>query len=249
MKIKTGKTLHRIMYVNLFVITVVLACYVYLWNVLPDLFFGSIITPLTVLLSANLGVLSAVIAAMSSRRETIRQNTLDLLNKLDSDDEYWCEVDKLTCAINHFRQQRVRDKICHHSHLAECSCPFPTLGDVYQEFDKYIQSNENSKYALRVNNYQTKAHVRANLVLRKMEWLCERAENGLIDYSMLAKRKGVIINFIYDACRTIINQKIDSHTERYSIYGKATKTLVYNHLCNKRIRAKLYSEAVKQSEY
>ncbi|HCE4658561.1 TPA: hypothetical protein NGT07_004460 [Vibrio parahaemolyticus] len=244
---KPGNTLVFIMLIDLaFIAAILVFCY-YQWSIDPIFFYEHKVAPLTIFLSACLGVLSAVFAAMSSRRETVRQNTLDLLNKLDSDGEYWMEADKLTCTINHFRQKRVDNKFCSHKSLVKCNCSLSSLAEIDKEFEEYVNLNPYSKLTNKVNNHQTNAYVRTNLVIRKMEWLCERAENGLIDYTMLAKRKGVMINFIYDACESIICQKISTHSEKYGSYGDETKSLVYSHISQKKIRAKLYRKALKEA--
>ncbi|MGL1471812.1 DUF4760 domain-containing protein [Vibrio parahaemolyticus] len=244
---KPGKTLLLIMVIDIIMIVAIVTFCIYQWKEDAVSFFEHKASPLTILLSACLGVLSAVFAAMSNRRETVRQNTLDLLNRLDSDNDYWMEADKLTCAINHYREKRVQSDKCKHTSISECKCQLPSLSEIDKEFEDFINSNPNSKLAEKVNSQQTNAYVRTNLVIRKMEWLCERAESGLINYHMLAKRKGTMINFTYDACEQIIHKKKEAHSLKYGTYGTNTSSLVYNHICQKKIREKLYKTAIKIS--
>jgi hypothetical protein len=247
---KPGKTLKLIKYVLITFIVSILFVGTLLLVCKHGFFFTYLITPLTIMLSASLGVLSAVMAASSNRRETLRQNTLKMLNHLDSDTDYWTEADKLTQAIAYGRSKFRANGKCHQqakvcdTELLQCECCFKQ-DEINQLFAEYLSTDLSSKLAEKIRNGKCDTSVDVNLVIRKMEWLCEQASLGLIDEGILGKRKGVMINFVYCACKQIIEAKQKNHADKYGVLGKETSHLVYRFISDKQLRCQLLKYAIK----
>jgi hypothetical protein len=243
---RPGVTLKFITITSIVFIAIILALAISFYLDDSVMFYSKLITPFTIMLSANLGVLSAVLAAGSNRRETVRQNTLNMLNKLDSDTQYWTEVDKLIQAINYARKQWLANKQCKHicdAELTQCKCCLE-VEQINNCLNDYLNKNPQSRLFTKGMSRQ---ECDISFVIRKMECLCEQASLGLIDEKILGRRKGVVINYVYDACKKIIEDKQNSHIYKYGFIGHKTGRLVYQFISDSDLRSRLLSHAVKES--
>ncbi|EOX4914754.1 hypothetical protein NDJ09_09305 [Vibrio alginolyticus] len=66
---------------------------------------SDLVSPIAIIFSALLGAFVALKAIASNRREYVRKNTLDVLNNLEMDNEYWTVATSLISRIDKYKQQ------------------------------------------------------------------------------------------------------------------------------------------------
>ncbi len=177
---------------------------------------------IAIICSSLVGGYIALAAVISNRKEFVRKNTIEQLNQLDRDIDYWNKASEL---IKHIKQ----------------------LGKEGENHDLSITIMKK----LNVHD-----------VLRPLEWLMESAYNGNVDVQLLANRKAAMIDFLYNSCKKVIEDKQDEHCRRYSAPrkntkctnekcagGKCTSRLVYKYISDDEYRTLLCELAENYADY
>ncbi|CAE6929120.1 hypothetical protein ACOMICROBIO_GDFFDHBD_02482 [Vibrio sp. B1REV9] len=186
-----------------------------------------LLAPFAIAMSALLGALAALSAISSNRQEFVRRTTINQLNALDLDHEYWDATSKLIRRVELIRRLKKDEN---HQSLTETQLLNIDYHNVIRRLEWLIESSEYGYIDEKILAYRKAALI--NFIFKA----CEK----VIHAKQEAHRKRY---YIHD---TKANND-SPHSERKVDNKRGTSPLVYRYISDNNIRQKLINSAIDQA--